>query len=625
MCGICGIAGREPVDGELLRSMTDSLRHRGPDSEGAFLEGGIGLGVRRLSIIDLAGGDQPIANEDGSVVVVQNGEIYNFLALRERLIAEGHTFRTHSDTEVLVHLYEQHGDGFPTHLEGMFALAIYDRPRRRLLLARDRMGKKPLYYARTGRGLLFGSEVKPLLLADPSLRETSPGAVRLFFRFGFVPEPATIYPRVYKLPPGSTMVFDGSEPGIHRYWDLNFEPDEVQDREAYVDELDALLQEAVRRRLISEVPLGAFLSGGPDSSLITAYMTRLLGRPVPTFTIAFREQGYDESSAAALVSRHLGTAHQVKLLSREALRDSLFEDVEAIVRHTDEPIGDSSALPTYHVCRLAREGVKVILGGDGADEVFAGYTLFQGLKFALLYQKLPPWMRRGMIQPLCERWAGARPPGEPRWAAQAWCKRLSDSNLPLPELLASKFALTREAVLSRLFPGLVETGAVGQPPLSGANAGVMEQAQYAVARFQQVNDMLVKIDRMSMAHSLEMRSPYLDHHVVEFAARLPFRYKLRGWEGKSILRRLAARYLPRSSARKKKHGFGVPISLWFRDGLRELLTARLRESPGLKEYVDVRGLERVLEEHRRGEWDHGQLLWCLLTFDAWHRIYVRGD
>ena len=622
MCGICGVYGRGPADPILVRAMADTLLHRGPDSGGCFTEGGVGLGVRRLSIIDLEGGDQPIQSEDGSVVVVQNGEIYNFQELRGTLTAQGHVFRTQSDTEVLVHLYEEMGGDFPSALEGMFAVALYDRNRRRLFLARDRMGKKPLYYARTAQGLLFGSEAKPLLLADPGLRRVSPEGVRRFFQYGFVPEPRTIYPDVYKLPPASVLSYDGHEAIIRNYWDLVIRPEKPRPRQEYLEELDVLFENAVRRRLTSEVPLGAFLSGGPDSSLIVATMSRLRREPVETFTIAYREGGFDESSAAARVANRFHTRHHVKLLSQEELRGSFFSDVERIVRHTDEPVGDSSALPTYHVCRLAREGVKVILGGDGADEVFAGYTLFQGLRFASIYRKLPSTSRRRLIQPLAGWLAAHQPAGASRWAAQSWCKRLADSNLGLEEMLASKFSLTpREDVNRLLLPFSDAPSAEEKIPL-GSGVGIMEQAQYAVTRFQQVNDMLVKIDRMSMAHSLEMRSPFLDHHVVEFAARLPWKFKLKGWETKSLLRDLAARYLPAGNARKRKHGFGVPISLWFRSALETELRARLRESRAIREFTHGDEVNRILEEHRLGLHDHGQLLWCLLTFDAWHRAYI---
>jgi asparagine synthase (glutamine-hydrolysing) len=622
MCGICGVYGRDTADPALVCAMADTLVHRGPDHRGCFTEGGVGLGVRRLSIIDLEGGDQPIRNEDGSVVVVQNGEIYNYRELRTTLTAKGHRFRTQSDTEVLVHLYEERGADFPSALEGMFAVALYDRTRRRLFLARDRMGKKPLYYARTTGGLLFGSEAKPLLLADPSLCRVFPEAVRLYFRYGFVPEPRTIYPDVYKLPPASILSYDGQDTTIRTYWDLEIRPEKPRPRREYLEELDALIESAVRRRLTSEVPLGAFLSGGPDSSLIVATMSRVQREPVETFTIAYSEDGFDESSAAARVARRFHTRHHVKLLSQEDLRGSFFTDVERIVRHTDEPVGDSSALPTYHLCRLAREGVKVILGGDGADEVFAGYTLFQGLRFAEFYRKLPPALRRGVIQPLAARLAASRPPGASRWAAQAWCKRLADSNLDLEEMLASKFSLTpREEVDRLLLPLSGAPSEIGEIPL-GSGAGIMDQAQYAVTRFQQVNDMLVKVDRMSMAHSLEMRSPFLDHQVVEFAARLPWKYKLKGWETKSLLRDLAARYLPASNARKKKQGFGVPISSWFRGALETELRARVRESRAFREFARADEVTRILEEHRLGVCDHGRLLWCLLTFDAWHRAYI---
>lgn len=631
MCGICGVFDTRPVQIECLQSMTDSIRHRGPDADGFFVEANVGLGMRRLSIIDVAGGKQPLTNEDGTVIVVFNGEIYNYPDLRAQLLSHGHTMRTQSDTECIAHLYEEYGADFVQHLRGMFAIALYDRRARKLLLARDRLGKKPLFYAyRQGR-LLFGSEIKPILLAAPELRRINERTILPFFRFGFVPEPETAYEGIFKLPPGGLLEFDGNEPCVQRYWDLNFpENGNAHPRKTaqeYRDELDSILREAVRIRLMSEVPLGAFLSGGPDSSLVVAYMSQLIQEPVKTFTIAFDEAAFDEQSAALNVAQHCRTEHHVMQLSLEAIRREFFATLDEIVRHTDEPFGDSSALPTYYVSKLAREHVTVALGGDGADEVFGGYTVYQGLKFAQLYQRLPKWTRRSIIIPAVDLWATRQTAGAPRWDANSWQKRLADSELPLREMLASKFSITTPPLLNRLVPnqrdGLDSDAASGALwVLLGSSDHPFEQTLYATTRFDQVNDMLVKVDRMSMAHGLEVRHPYLDHKVVEFAATIPPDLKLRGFETKAILRDIAARYLPKSNARKKKHGFGVPIPVWFREALYPELRDRLASSQAVADYLAPQTVNAVIEAHRQGVDNYSQLLWCLLIFDSWHHQYI---
>ena len=632
MCGICGIYGKAPLAPTLLERMTDTIVHRGPDDDGYFIEGGVGLGMRRLSIIDLAGGKQPITCEDGQVVVVFNGEIYNYPELYKRLSAKGHVFRTHSDTECIVHLYEDYGLDFASELRGMFAIALYDRRQRRLVLARDRLGKKPLFYAISQGRLIFGSEIKPILIAAPERRRVNLRAIQPFFRFGFVPEPESAYQGIYKLPAGGLLEFSGREPVLHRYWDLSFAKQQSNGQpprsaREYEEELDALLEEAVRIRLMSDVPLGAFLSGGTDSSLVVAYMSRLLKQPVKTFTIAFDEAAFDESTDAQRVADHCQTEHHVKWLRVEELRREFFTTIDQIVQHTGEPFGDSSALPTYYLSKLAREEVTVILAGDGADEVFGGYTLYQGLRCAQSYQYLPTWVRQQVIAPAVDRWVAASVPGEARWRAQVWRKRLTDSNLPLREMLASKFSITISPLLDQLVPWSRDL--LDQDELAGTHwmlygdaTKPFEQTQYANTRFHQLNDMLVKVDRMSMAHSLEVRNPYLDHKVVEFAATLPAGLKLRRFKTKAILRDVAARYLPTQNAHKRKHGFGVPIPFWFRESLWSEVRERLANSRAVSEYLDPAVVAQVLEQHRHGGNDYSQLMWCLLVFDAWHRIYI---
>jgi asparagine synthase (glutamine-hydrolysing) len=519
---------------------------------------------------------------------------------------------------------------FPRALRGMFAIALYDRARKRLMLTRDRVGKKPLYYAMSNGRLIFGSEIKPILIAAPELRRVNTRAIHPFFRFGFIPEPATAFDGIFKLPAGHTLEFRDGTFTIHAYWDLTFPaPNSASQKRSdadYLDELDALLEEAVRIRLRSDVPLGAFLSGGPDSSLLVAYASELTQRALKTFTIGFTETGFDESADARRVAEYCRTDHTLKTLSLASIRREFFATLDQIVRHTDEPFGDSSALPMFYLAKLAREDVTVILAGDGADEVFGGYTIYQGLRFAQLYQRLPNALRQNMIAPLLAQWSNLQSLGEARWRAHTWQKRIADSNLALREMLVSKFSIASSPLLDNLVrdaDALDHDARDGTRWIVYGNAtNPFEQTLYAGMRFLQVNDMLVKVDRMSMAHSLEVRNPYLDHRVIEFAATIPSRLKLRGWQTKAILRDVAARHLPIQNARKYKHGFGVPISLWFRDALMPQVRERLNASAAVALFLHPPVVNAILNDHNAGIADYGQVIWCLLIFDAWHRLYI---
>lgn len=612
--------------------MTDVIEHRGPDDEGYFVnDKGIGLGMRRLSIIDLSGGKQPIESETGQVVVVFNGEIYNYPSLRSELGKQGHIFRTKSDTEVIVHLYEQFGLDFTKHLRGMFAIALYDCTENRLILARDRIGKKPLYYAHVAQTLIFGSEIKSILIAAPELRKTDEKMLYTFLRFGFIPEPQTIYPEIYQLPAGSLLVFNGKTKEISRYWDIDFQNEQAQranySTKDYEAELDSLLEEAVKIRLLSDVPLGAFLSGGPDSSLIVAYMSRLLNKPVKTFTISFEEKEFDESDDAWRVSQFCHTDHHVRILKLSEIRKEFFSTIDKIVHHTDQPFGDSSALPTYYVSQLAGQELKVILGGDGADEVFGGYKHYQAFKFSKSYQLIPKQIRTGLLAFLIEQWVAQQPAGHKRIHAQLWQKRIADSNLPLQEMLSNKYSVTSTLMLGKLMPKTAalfraeERSCVNQIPFGNARTP-FEQMQYADLMFHQLNDMLVKVDRMSMANSLETRHPYLDHKVVEFAFALPTELKLRGYETKAILRDLASKYIPIQNARKKKQGFVVPIKLWLQKELWQESYERILTSNFIQSSMDIATVKSVLTQHKEGTADFHNLIWCLLVIASWDAMYL---
>ncbi len=639
MCGIAGLVDPGMPGADIRRTlqpMTDAIAHRGPDDEGFYVAEGVGLGSRRLSIIDLAGGHQPIANEDGHVQVVFNGEIYNYLELRGQLLARGHVFRTNSDTEVIAHLYEEKGVDCFADLRGMFGIALWDTRARRLLLARDRLGKKPLFYAQRGERLLFGSEIKAILAADPGLAEPDPHALIPYLRYGFVPEPGTMFRHIRKLPAGHWLTHDDDKVTLAPYWRLRFRDGDADDRDPRLlrDELDALLEEAVRIRLMSEVPLGVFLSGGLDSSAIVAYAHKAGVRPLKTFTIGFDRPAWDESGDADVVARHFQTDHNVLTLRERDLARCLPETVLTLVRHFDEPFGDPSALPTYYVSQLAREHVTVILSGDGGDELFAGYSSYRGFKFAEQYRRLPAWLAGRVLPALCQGVAETLPAGR-RYGALRAARVLRDSALPFERMLFTKGAICESSLLGQLLTRDMAAHVTppGPPDVPGDIASVvrsdlpqLSKASYAQLRFSLLDDMLVKVDRMSMAHSLEVRSPLLDHRLVEFAASLPPALKLRGWQTKAILRDVMQRYLPAKTLHKKKQGFSVPLREWLRAGLHEMVGEYLDSTNGRlpSEVFNHAAIRTLLAQHRRGEADYSRVIWSLLNFAAWHDLYVRA-
>jgi asparagine synthase (glutamine-hydrolysing) len=638
MCGIAGIVdpGLSPQQiSPILQRMTDAMIYRGPDDEGFFVAGGVGLGMRRLRIIDVAGGSQPIATEDGQVQVVFNGEIYNYPQVRAGLSGRGHVFRTCSDTEVIAHAYEEEGVGCLAGLRGMFGIALWDQRARRLLLARDRLGKKPLFYAEQGGRLLFASEIKAILAADPGLAEPDPEAVVPYFRYGFVPEPGTMFRHIRKLPAAHWLLYQNGHIMMAPYWRLEFSPRDgpVHNLREVVDELDALLAEAVRIRLMSEVPLGVFLSGGLDSSTIVAYAHQAGLRPLKTFTIGFDRQAWDESADARIVAKHFQTEHHVLTLREHDMAANLPQTIQTLVRHFDEPFGDSSALPTYYVSKLAREHVTVILGGDGGDELFAGYSSYRGIRFAEQYRRLPAWLGHRLLPALVQGGARCLPAGR-CYGAQRALKVLRDSVLPFESMYFSKARLCSDALLRQLLTRDFVAGLTWPEPATYTPdvAAVMQsdwpevhKASYADIRVGLLDDMLVKVDRMSMAHSLEVRSPFLDHRLVEAVAALPPSLKLRGWQTKAILRDTVRRYLPPATLRKRKQGFSVPLREWLRTSLNEMVGDYLAapHGPLPADMFSRAGIDTLLAQHRNGEADHSHRIWLLLNYAAWHDLYVR--
>ncbi|HEU0180193.1 MAG TPA: asparagine synthase (glutamine-hydrolyzing) [Blastocatellia bacterium] len=628
MCGIVGMIGPELMENaaaarDQIARMLGVIEHRGPDDEGHYIEPGIAMGMRRLSIIDLATGRQPISNEDGSIWIVFNGEIYNHRELRETLLARGHKLRTRSDTETIAHLYEDEGERCVERLRGMFAFAIWDRRERRLFLARDRVGKKPLHYAMAGRTLVFGSEIKSLLQHPGVKREVNMRAISDFLSFGYVPDPATAFVGVHKLPPGHTMTFKDGLISARRYWDFDYSGDlgEGEGRkpepreEDYVERLRELIAESVRARLESDVPLGAFLSGGIDSSVVVAMMARQMGRPVKTFSIGFSDAGFDELRYARIAARHLGADHHEFVVTPDVCRL-----VEEIVWHHDEPFADVSSVPTYVVSKMAREHVTVALSGDGGDEVFGGYERYVVDRRRQRYERVPAFLRRGLL-----RASQSLPQG-------AYGKRFLRSIAlePAARYVDSVTYFDRDSQLN-LFSEDARRALAGYDPAerfertfaATASRSRLGRLLYLDSKTYLPGDILVKVDRMSMANSLETRAPLLDHHLIEFAQTIPASLKLRGLETKYILKRAAEGLIPDEIINRPKQGFDVPIRRWFNRELREMLDDTLR-SARARERGDFnhRAVLAILDEHRRGVRDHARHLWGLLVLELWRRAFI---
>ena len=625
MCGIAGLFHyAEPalVARETVARMVAPLRHRGPDDQGVHLAGTMGLGHARLSIIDVAGGHQPIFNEDRTVAVICNGEIYNHRELRRGLEERGHRFATRSDTEVIVHLWEELGAGCVERLAGMFALAVADFRRRTLLLARDRVGKKPLYLADDGRRLGFASELKSLLAAGLIRPEIDPEALDLYLAYGYVPAPWTIFRGATKLPAGHLALIDERGARVERYWDVPTEG--AQDAgpaadERLASELERLLASAVRDRLESDVPLGAFLSGGLDSGTIVSLMSEASSTPVRTHTVGFADRASDEREDAAAVARALGADH----LETE-VRPDLADVLPRIAWHLDEPFADPSAVPTWYVSRETRRRVTVALSGDGGDELFAGYGEKYGMHLMeeRLRSFLPAPLRRGLFPSLGRSWP--RSPRLPRALRLGGLFR--NLSVDAPRSYDFDRRLIPPHLEERLFGGRrrFDPFAAIEPHLARAPREPLARALYLDLKTWLADDGLVKVDRMSMAHSLEVRCPLLDHRIIEFAARLPARLKLAGGTSKVLLRQVAARRLPAGILARPKRGFAPPVSRWLREDLRDLSRDLLLAPDAFgRELFDRREVERLLDDHAARRLEAGWALWTLLMLEVWGREVAR--
>jgi asparagine synthase (glutamine-hydrolysing) len=617
MCGICGKVYVDParrVTPAEIDAMRDTMISRGPDAAGTHVDRHAGLGHRRLSIIDLQGSAQPMSNEDGTVWISYNGEIYNFAELRRDLVAKGHQFRTAGDTEVIVHLYEEYGPDCVSRLRGMFAFAIWDARADTLFLARDRIGVKPLYYSLDDQAFVFGSELKALA-ADPHFRarrEIDLEAVHSYLSFLCVPDPACIYHNARKLPAGHTLTLRGGRVELRRYWNVTFEEREGLSEQEWSEGLLELLRESVRIRLVSDVPLGAFLSGGIDSSTVVALMAGLMGRPVKTFSIGFSEQAYNEASDARLVSDYLGTDHTELVLSPSEARDH----IPRLLAHFDEPFADSSAIPTYYVSMLARQQVTVALSGDGGDELFGGYPWRQ---LRPRYQRMLSRLPRP-VRTCIGRMSGAIPHRIP---GSNYLRRIG---IPYNRYILDAMAVFDERDRRSLYGAELSAATTGLDPYLHHLPHLPEKSdrpwtnrmmEYDLKTYLP-NDILTKVDRMSMLASIEAREPLLDHQLVEFAARIPSSLKIRNGIAKYILKRAISPYLPPEVLAKRKRGFSVPIETWLRNELREDVLDTLRGA-GRHGLFDMRGIDSLTDALFRGDDSRNQQVWTLYAFEVWYR------
>jgi asparagine synthase (glutamine-hydrolysing) len=615
MCGIAGLIrwNNQPVVEREIRAMCRMMIHRGPDEEGVFVKDGVGLGMRRLSIIDLEGGQQPVFNEDGTVCVVFNGEIYNYRDLQRLLTRSGHRFRTRSDTETIVHLYEEYGPRCVDHLRGMFAFAIWDSRLKRLMLARDRLGIKPLYYAELEEGLAFASELKPILALDEIDRTVNWQALSHLFTFLATPASQSIINGVKKLEPARLAISDrGASLRIERYWDVEFEPDELSSEAELIERLREVLADAVAAHEISDVPVGAFLSGGIDSSAVVAMMAaRQPGRKIQTFSIGFVEDGFDELAPARTVADTFGTDHHELVLHPDIV--SIVED---LAWYLDEPFGDTSAIPTYMVSKLAAEHVKVVLTGDGGDELFAGYDKYLVERREREYDRVPAALR-GMAGAIGD----AMPEG---MKGRRFLRHLA---LDGPRRYLDASTLFRADEMENLFQSSAFEQVSRFDPWADRISFLQDRDWMSAAQYCDLHtylplDILTKVDRMTMAHSIEARPPLLDHRLVEFAARIPSRLRMREETTKYLLKQAMRGILPDEIIDRRKQGFAVPLAIWFRGELlgyaRDVLLSDTCRQRG---FFDVGYVERLLRLNQRGR-DLDLHLWTILSFEIWCRRFL---
>lgn len=626
MCGICGkiyIDRNRKVELRIVKQMASLLQHRGPDEEGYYIHDNVGLGHKRLSIIDLASGRQPISTPDGSLTIVYNGEIYNYRVLREELIKKGHKFATNSDTEVILHLFEEERERCLEKLWGMFAFAIWDDRNQQLFLARDRVGKKPLYYALLNDCFLFASELKALLVDPAVKRDVNEEAIHDYLTYQYVPYPSTIFQGIQKLPPASYLIFSQGKLRVYKYWELHYEPKRQISFEQAKEETLALLDDAVRIRLESEVPLGVFLSGGVDSSAVVAFMRRHVTGELKTFSIGFEEEEFNELPYARKIAQLFETKHQEFIVQPDTI-----ETLPKLVWHFDEPYADSSALPTYYVAKMARQYVTVALNGDGGDESFCGYTRYQGFRPFQMFSRIPAVLRRYILSPLSQI-AFKNVPNNVFFEKLYYVTQVSlmDEERRYAQMMLIFRDYMKPLMYGERLRPLVEKKDSIQRTLSFMRdkrvREMIDKMTYSDIMTYLVDDLLPKMDRMTMAHSLEARSPFLDHRVMEFAASLPPEIRFRNNTLKYLLKNALSSILPEEILRRRKKGFGVPISHWFKKELFEFAREILLSSrAGQRGLFNMRYIKKLLNDHQQGRQNHHHRIWALLNLEVWFRTFV---
>lgn len=628
MCGICGKINlnNQPIDEALLKRMTLVLSHRGPDDEGIYVKNNVGLGHRRLSIIDLSAlAHQPMSNEDGTIWIVYNGEIYNFLVLRDELIRKGHVFRSKSDTETIIHLYEEYGVECLRYLRGMFAFAIWDERDKSLFLARERVGKKPLYYCHSNDSFLFASEIKSILQDDSIAKKPDYMAIHNYLTYQFVPSPRTAFKGIKKLPPAHYLILKDGKADIKRYWKLSYLPKHKMGIEDIRREIIDRLKEAVKIRLISDVPFGAFLSGGVDSSAVVALMAGMMNEPVKTFSIGFKEDAYNELKYARMVAERFKTDHSEFIVEPKAL-----DVIDKLVWHYNEPFADSSAIPTYYVSKLAREQVTVILNGDGSDENFAGYGRYTANEFAKEMHRYFPASLTRLLLPIIMMIPHGKDTSNFFWRLKRFLQEYAKS----PEMMNAQWLChftteMKNELYTDDFISLVSLSdsfdLILDKYREAEADNFLDKTLYADVMMYLPDDLLVKVDVASMSNSLEARSPFLDHEFMEFAARIPAGLKLKGKTTKYILKEALRGILPDEILFREKMGFGVPIDHWFRNELKgmayDLLLSEKAISRG---YFRKNVVKKILDEHTSEKWNWHNHIWNLLMLELWHRMFIDG-
>lgn len=620
---MCGIAGMTWKDEALVTRMTKVIAHRGPDQDGVYTDEFVSLGHRRLSIIDLSEhGRQPMSNEDGSVWVTYNGEIYNFQELRTALEAKGHVFRSRTDTEVIVHAYEEYGPACVRWFNGMFAFAVWDKNRRELVLARDRLGVKPLYYYAKDEKLVFASEIKAILQVPEVEREINPQSLYHYVGYEFVPAPDTMFRNVHKLPPGHYLRYKDGKAEVMRYWDVGFHS-EPHSREYYEEKMRDMLTESVRKRLVSDVPLGVFLSGGLDSSAVVSLMSRCGVEPIQTFSLGYADPSFSELEYARVIAKQFRTKH------RELIIDPITPDlIEKVVWHLDEPMTDLSTIPLYLICKKAREHVTVCLSGEGGDEVLVGYDRFKASKANGYYALLPEWIRRGIIAPAIN----ALPDQPQKKGPVNVIKRFIQGGL-LPEeaghMRWQYFGVPEHD--HKLFSKNI-LSEISRDPFAPVrwhamrcnSAERLDREIYVDLKFTMPDSVLMKVDKMSMAHALEVRVPFLDYQFVEFCATIPGDLKLEGFTTKSIFRSAMKGILPDQIRGRGKQGYSLPIKNWLRQELREYMTDLLTSSPLMREAFNLEYIRQLMREHQEYRANHNHILWALINLAIWHRLFLEA-